>query len=95
MSALDQSLDEIISSKPKKQFRKKANLGNKAKVGKAVAKPAGKPTKKAAAPIKAAAQNNVLDVSYATKVVVYHLPKDIKTDAIKVCSSIEWENSIL
>lgn len=83
MSALDQSLDEIISSKPKKQFKKKTNI-SKSKVGKAVGKPvkkqAGKPIKKVAAP-----SATILDASYATKVVVYGLPKDIKTDAIKVC----------
>lgn len=83
MSALDQSLDDILSSKPKKQFRKRTPVA-KAKVGKTVGKPKVNLRKqlqtKGAAP-----KGSVLDASYANKVVVYHLPKDIKQDAIKVC----------
>lgn len=87
MSALDKSLDEILSEKPKRNFnnKKRATVG-KAKVGKtSAAKPKGKASPKAAAP-KAAPAKQVIDVSYATKVNVYNLPKDIKQDAIKVCS---------
>jgi len=85
MSALDQSLDEILSSKPKRQFKKRTPVA-KAKVGKTVGKPKvslkNKPAK------QAPRQDSVLDASYANKVVVYHLPKDIKQDAIKVCSPV-------
>jgi THO complex subunit 4 len=77
-SALDQSLDEILSSKPKRPVQKKKQVA-KSKVGKAVIKP--KTQKKTAASAPAA----ILDASYATKVVVYGLPRDIKQDAIKVC----------
>ncbi|ODV95817.1 hypothetical protein PACTADRAFT_2125, partial [Pachysolen tannophilus NRRL Y-2460] len=79
MSAqLDRSLDEIISSSK----QSKPKRFNKSKVGKSlntkrsVVKINNKPTPKAP-------RQNVIDASYATKVVVYGLPKDIKQDAIK------------
>lgn len=83
MSAtLDKSLDDIIkSSKPKKVLNKKREAPSK--VGKAVGKKpkaASKPK-----PVVQTENRNVIDVSYATKVMVYGLPRDIKQDAIKVC----------
>lgn len=80
MASLDQSLDEILSSKPKRQFKKKTPVG-KAKVGKTV----GKPKVNLKKPVKSASKESVLDASFANKVIVYNLPKDIKQDAIKVC----------
>lgn len=84
MSALDKSLDEILSSKPKKQFKKKPAAAGKNKVGKLVSKKAVNSKSPASAtPLKKG--TGVLDASYATKVVVHGLPRDIKQDAIKVC----------
>ncbi|CCH43049.1 RNA annealing protein [Wickerhamomyces ciferrii] len=83
MSALDQSLDEILSSKPKRQFNKKKAPVAKARVGKQVGKQAGKPVKKTPTGPAPKRDSSVLDASYANKVVVYHLPRDIKQDAIK------------
>ncbi|KAH3688978.1 hypothetical protein WICPIJ_000037 [Wickerhamomyces pijperi] len=97
MSALDKSLDEILSEKPKRNLnnRKRASV-SKAKVGKAVSKPKGKASASAAGKATAgskktgaspkssqAGSKQVIDVSYATKVNVYNLPKDIKQDAIR------------
>lgn len=82
MSALDKSLDDILASKPKKQFKKRAPVA-KAKVGKAVGKP--KVNLRKQTQTKATTKDSVLDASYANKVIVYNLPKDIKQDAIKVC----------
>lgn len=80
-SALDQSLDEILSSKPKRVQQKKKQQPAKSKVSKAVVKP--QQQKKAKATPTGPA--SMLDASsYATKVIVYGLPKDIKQDAIKV-----------
>ncbi|ESX00053.1 hypothetical protein KL918_005240 [Ogataea parapolymorpha] len=84
MSSLEQSLDAIIASSKKPALKKKPFKGTKktvkpTKVGKAAAgKNAKKPivlSKPAPAPASA--------VDYASKVVVYGLPKDIKNDAVK------------
>lgn len=90
-TALDKSLDDIISSQKKARPAKKV-VAKKSKPGiskniskKATPKSNKKPVvsfKKPAAPAPAA---TTLDASYATKVVVHGLPKDIKLDAIKVC----------
>lgn len=87
MSALDKSLDDIISTS-KKPFKGKKFVNKKIstnKVGKKVGASNKKPivSFKKAAP--AAKQEPSVDLSYATKVVVYGLPRDIKQDAIKVC----------
>lgn len=88
MASLDKSLDDIIaSSKRGKKFNvKKGKSIVKRPVGQ-LAKPGLKP--KTLAKLNNARVNNdkpnLLDGSYATKVVVYGLPKDIKQDAIKVC----------
>ncbi|KAH3674905.1 hypothetical protein WICMUC_002978 [Wickerhamomyces mucosus] len=89
MSALDKSLDEILSEKPKRTFRKKTTVP-KTRVGKAAAGVAGK-TKARPGPKKSIptgpkstpASKSVVDASFSTKVIVYGLPKDIKQDAIK------------
>lgn len=92
-AALDKSLDDIISSlkkaRPaKKVVAKKSKPGITKNIRKKVVPKSNnnkKPVvsfKKPAAPAPAA---NTLDASYATKVVVHGLPKDIKLDAIKVC----------
>lgn len=93
MSAtLDKSLDDIISS------GKKTRVANKKRV--AAARPATKVGKKVGSAKKpivlqkkatpagpsAAAIAKHLDLTYATKVVVHGLPRDIKQDGIKVCS---------
>lgn len=84
MSALDKSLDDIISNS-RKTVRSKTR-GTKGKVGKRVGSSNKKPIvsfKKAAPPVSK--KTPAVDVSYATKVVVYGLPKDLKADAVKVC----------
>lgn len=87
MSALDQSLDEILSSKPKKVQQKKKPVVASSKVGKAVQKPKAQQQKQKQQQQQKPSQ--ILDASFATKVIVYGLPKDIKQDAIKVCPSDE------
>lgn len=84
MSALDQSLDEIISSKPKRSTKSRTQARGKG-VSKQVTKPKAGVKKTPTGPKPAP----VVDASYATKVIVYGLPKDIKQDAIKVCF---WES---
>lgn len=86
MSSLDKSLDDIISTTRKSVKSKNLNRGGNGKIGKKVGASTKKPIvsfKKSTpvGPKKAV----TLDMSYATKVVVYGLPKDIKLDAIKVC----------
>lgn len=79
-SAFDMGLDEILASKSKKNFRKKhisSKIGKKQPV---IKKLSGNSVKKDVAPNPA----SVLDASYATKVIVYGLPKDIKQEAVKV-----------
>ncbi|KAK6459234.1 uncharacterized protein RJT20DRAFT_4811 [Scheffersomyces xylosifermentans] len=82
MSALDKSLDDIISSTKKPGRKTKGTKPNKVgkKVGSANKKPivSFKKSTNAATAAKAA-----IDVSYATKVVVSGLPKDLKQDNIK------------
>lgn len=100
-ASLDKSLDDIISSSKKsfKSRRPSAKIGgargNQNKVGK---KLVGNKTKKtatfkrpngpkpAAASAAAAAAVPAFDLSYATKVNVTGLPKDLKQDNIRVCS---------
>lgn len=89
-TALDKSLDDIISSSRK---TKKVQANRKKTVGKAVGKGVGKAQKKqpvvtfkkskpAAAP-KAATP--AIDLTYATKVVAHGLPRDLKQENVKVC----------
>lgn len=84
MSALDKSLDDIIKSSGKKSIKPKkfANKSKPTKVGKSLRTTQKKPVsfKKVAVAAKP-----TVDLSYATKVVVYGLPKDLKQDNIKVC----------
>lgn len=98
-ASLDKSLDDIISSSKKsfKSRRPSAKIGgargNQNKVGK---KLVGNKTKKTAtfkrpngpktAAAAAAAAVPAFDLSYATKVNVTGLPKDLKQDNIRVCS---------
>ncbi|EAZ63059.1 RNA annealing protein [Scheffersomyces stipitis CBS 6054] len=83
MSSLDKSLDDIISS-TKRPARKFARSTKTNKVGKKVGAASKKTivSFKKAAPAAAAAKVSV-DLSYATKVVVSGLPKDLKQDNIK------------
>ena len=94
-ASLDKSLDDIISS-IKKTFKSKrpgAKFGAKGgnRVGKKIGgtnnnkKPIAKFNKPAAAAVAAAVP--AIDLSYATKVNVSGLPKDLKHDNIKVCFS--------
>lgn len=90
-AALDKSLDDIISSGKKTKIASKKRVAAArpaTRVGKKVGS-AKKPvvaSKKAAVAPNAAAIAKHLDLTYATKVVVHGLPRDIKQDAIKVCS---------
>ena len=99
-ASLDKSLDDIISSSKKsfKSRRPGAKIGgargNQNKVGK---KLVGNKTKKVAtfkrpngpkpstASAAAAAAVPAFDLSYATKVNVTGLPKDLKQDNVRVC----------
>lgn len=97
MSSLDKSLDDIISTTRKSNpARKFGKPGKPTKVGKKVGASTKKPIvsfKKAGTAAAAAAfaaakakkQASTVDLSYATKVVVYNLPKDLKQDNVKVC----------
>lgn len=94
MSAtLDKSLDEIISStrKAKKAVTKKKTVGKG--IGKAKKLPivSFKKDKPAAtkASAKAGAAAPVVDFSYATKVVVHGLPRDLRQENVKVCFSLQ------
>lgn len=83
-TALDRTLDEIISTKRKTQKKGAKKLAAKtpAKSGKGV----GKVQKKQIVSFnKPAPQAPVLDLTSATKVSVQGLPRDLKQDAIKVC----------
>lgn len=87
MASLDKSLDDIISSSkrgrkftPKRGIKKGSLAGGK--VGKNLISRKPKPSK----PTPKQAER-ILDASYATKVVVYGLPKDISSDAVKVCNN--------
>lgn len=84
MASLDKSLDDIISSTkrgkkfiPKRPAKKTGLTGGKASKNLISKKKVTKPTAKQA--------ERLLDASYATKVVVYGLPKDLSSDAVKVC----------
>ncbi|KAJ8145654.1 hypothetical protein METSCH_D01540 [Metschnikowia aff. pulcherrima] len=86
-TALDKSLDDIISSSRK--ARKVAN-NKKKTVGKGVGKAQRKPAvavKKAQKPAtpRSAAVVAGVDLTYATKVVAHGLPKDLRQENIKVC----------
>lgn len=85
-TALDKSLDDIISSTRK---TKKATAAKKKVVGKGVGKAQKKPqavsfkkNKPVAAPKVAAPE---IDLTYATKVVAQGLPRDLKQENVKVC----------
>lgn len=85
MSSLDKSLDDIIKSK-KSVRSTKAGRGASGKVGKKVGSSKKKPIVSFRKPTPSVPRDTApVDMSYATKVVVYGLPKDIKSDAIKVC----------
>jgi THO complex subunit 4 len=86
MSALDKSLDDIIKSSGKKSIKPKkfANKSKPTKVGKSLRTTQKKPVSFK----KVAVAKPTVDLSYATKVVVYGLPKDLKQDNIKVCSHV-------
>lgn len=89
-TALDKSLDDIISSS--RRARKVANNKKKTAgkgVGKAQKKTpvAAKKTQKQAARPAARPSSVVgaVDLTYATKVVAHGLPKDLRQENIKVC----------
>lgn len=82
MASLDKSLDDIISSKKPRKFTKSVKTG---KAGKPVRNSKNLISKKPKAKVTAEIKQRVLDATYATKVVVYGLPKDIHLDAIRVC----------
>lgn len=98
-SALEKSLDDIISSskKARKVNNKKKVVGRTTAktAGKTIGKGTGKAQKKTvlankngkpaktSVPRKAIA--STLDVSHATKVVAHNLPTDLKQDVVKVC----------
>ena len=82
----DKSLDDIISSSRKSiKSRRATRVGKVAKTGKSVGSASKKPivSFKKSTPVPKTA---LVDLSYATKVVVSGLPKDIRADAIKVCA---------
>ncbi|KAK6202312.1 uncharacterized protein RJT21DRAFT_118320 [Scheffersomyces amazonensis] len=93
MSALDKSLDDIISSsKSTRRVGRKFGKGvakQSNKVGKKVGGPNSKAKKSAVAifkkpePAVAAALSAAIDTSYATKVVASNLPKDLKQENVK------------
>ena len=95
MSALDRSLDEIIKSSRKARKvtgQKKAaptkKVGPTAGVTKKAKIVASRAPKKAPVVLKKAKVAEVkqgFDLTYATKVVVSGLPRDIKIDGIRVC----------
>lgn len=83
--SLDKSLDDIISSTRKaKRATRVGKVGKTTKTGKKVGSANKKPIVSFKKP--AVAEKPQLDLSYATKVVVSGLPKDIRADAIKVCA---------
>lgn len=91
MASLDKSLDDIISSTRGKRFSGKKKIVGKKQVNKTTLKP--KTFQKLANKATARA-STLLDSSYATKVVVYGLPKDLKQDSIKVCIYLEQSRVI-
>lgn len=98
-TALEKSLDDIISSskKARKVNNKKKVVGKTTAktAGKTVGKGTGKAQKKnvlankSGKPAKTAVSRkaiaSTLDVSHATKVVAHNLPTDLKQDVVKVC----------
>lgn len=92
-NSLDKSLDDIISSGKKgKKVGRKLQQQKKAagKLRSATLTPGGKAVaakKQKAQTQRATAQvlSNQLDASMATKVIVDGLPKDLKSNMIKVC----------
>ncbi|RLV91819.1 RNA annealing protein YRA1 [Spathaspora sp. JA1] len=93
-ASLDKSLDDIISSSKKSSFRGRSRPGSKLGSGgvKRVGKKVGGTNNKkaivsfkkgAAGPAAAAAAAKAFDLSYATKVNVTGLPKDLKQENIK------------
>lgn len=95
MSSLDKSLDQIIAGNKKNTGRvsktKKATPAKKTQ-GKSVGKAVGKAVRNSQpkTPLKsltvARLANKTIDLSYATKVLCYNLPRDLKQENIKVCS---------
>lgn len=83
--SLNKSLDDIISSSKKTLRSKRATrVGKVGKTGKKAGSAAKKPIVSFKQPT--VAKGVLVDMSYATKVVVSGLPKDIRADAIKVCA---------
>ncbi|ODV61138.1 RNA-binding protein YRA1 ASCRUDRAFT_13510 [Ascoidea rubescens DSM 1968] len=89
-SAMDRSLDDIIASKPRKSFNRKfvPKKSSGSRITKANHASSSKlktsfNTSKKVAPVSLQSSLSTLDASYATKCVVYGLPKDIKQDSIK------------
>lgn len=92
MSSLDKSLDQIIAGNRKNTARVgKTKKVTPAKAKKTQGKAVGKAVRKTQtkAPLKsltvARLANKTIDLSYATKVLCYNLPRDLKLDNIKVC----------
>lgn len=83
MLPLDKSLDEIISSKkPLNMFRKKNRRSGKRV--ESFSKKKVNQIKKVSHLNKIKSNKDSIDLTYATKVVVYGLPKDLKQESIKV-----------
>ncbi len=88
MASLDKSLDEIISSNKKPVVRsKKAPAPKASKVAKVSKKQVARNNIPKASVPKTPGSSDYIDPSYATKVIVYNLPHDIKQNAVKVCWS--------
>lgn len=92
-ASLDKSLDDIISSS-RKTFKSRrpgakvgAKGGNQNRVGKKLGGSNNKKNivKSNKKPAAAAAPTPAFDLSYATKVNVSGLPRDLKHENIKVC----------
>lgn len=98
-TALEKSLDDIISSSRKaRKVASKQKTGKttgKTTAAKAVGKVTGKAQKKSAVVAKSgktakptlvkSAAAPAIDLSAATKVVAHGLPMDLKQDVVKVC----------
>lgn len=86
MSTLDKSLDQIIASN-----RSAKSLGRVKSKGKGVGKPRAKlaQSKPASAKLNpktiAKIAAKTVDLAYATKVLCYNLPRDLKKENVMVC----------
>lgn len=94
-TALEKSLDDIISSSRKARKVASKQKTGKTTAAKAVGKVTGKAQKKSAVVAKSgktakptllkSAAAPAIDLSAATKVVAHGLPMDLKQDVVKVC----------